>query len=161
PDLVIGELAILPLEIVSETKERSLLASWCPQEQVLNHRSVRGFLTHCEWNSTIESICGEQQTNCWFCCNHLGIGIEIGGHAKREEVEGLVRELIVGEKGKVMKKKAMEWKKKAEEATTCSSGSSCMNFEKMVKLLLMTSGSNLQCRLIDFIEEFNLPIKRI
>ena len=66
----------------------------------------------------------EQQTNCWFSGNHWGIGIEIGGHAKREEVEGLVKELMVGEKGIMMMKAAMKWKKKAEEATACSSGSS-------------------------------------
>ncbi|PRQ52297.1 putative 7-deoxyloganetin glucosyltransferase [Rosa chinensis] len=45
PDLVVGESAILPPEFVTETKDRGLLASWCPQEEVLSHPSVGGFLT--------------------------------------------------------------------------------------------------------------------
>jgi len=37
PDLVIGGLVILSSKFVNETKDRSLIASWCPHEQVLNH----------------------------------------------------------------------------------------------------------------------------
>ncbi|KAI3820372.1 hypothetical protein L1987_07918 [Smallanthus sonchifolius] len=45
PDLVIGDSAVLSPEFLVETSSRGLLASWCPQEQVLSHQSIGGFLT--------------------------------------------------------------------------------------------------------------------
>ncbi|PNT57741.2 hypothetical protein POPTR_001G312650v4 [Populus trichocarpa] len=76
------------------------------------------------WNSTVESLsCGvpmvcwpffaEQQTTCKFACTEWGIRRGIDNNTKRDEVENVVRELMDGEIGKEMKRKALKWKKKA------------------------------------------------
>ncbi|KAK9285053.1 hypothetical protein L1049_024237 [Liquidambar formosana] len=143
PDIVMGDSAILPQEFFEETKDRGLLASWCPQDQVLSHPSVGVFLTHGGWNSILESICGgvpvicwpffaEQHTNCRYACTVWGIGMEVNHDVKRDEIENIVREMMEGEKGKQMKKSAREWKREAEEATDVG-GSSYNNFERFIK----------------------------
>ncbi|XP_028800816.1 7-deoxyloganetin glucosyltransferase [Neltuma alba] len=147
PDLVDGGSMILSPEFLSETKERSFIASWCEQQKVLNHPSIGGFLTHCGWNSIIESICsgvsmacwpfyGDQQTNCRYACTEWGIGVEIDNNVKREVVERLVNELIEGDKGKEMRQKVLEWQKISKEATGCG-GSSCISMDKLINQVLI------------------------
>uniref|UniRef100_A0A803RAZ6 Glycosyltransferase n=1 Tax=Cannabis sativa TaxID=3483 RepID=A0A803RAZ6_CANSA len=146
PDLIIGE-GRLPSEFLDQTKDRSLIISWAPQEDVLNHPSIGGFLTHCGWNSILESltsgvpmICypyfADQQTNCWFAFNEWGVAVEIESDVKRDQVTNLVKQLFDGEKGKKMKTKAMEFKKLVHEATA-PSGSSSTNLDDLINEVLL------------------------
>ncbi|XP_022975648.1 7-deoxyloganetin glucosyltransferase-like [Cucurbita maxima] len=150
PDLVAGETAVLPPEFVEATKERGMLANWCPQEEVLNHPAVGGFLTHSGWNSTMESIVSgvpmlcwpffaEQQTNCRYCCTEWRIGSEIDTNVKREDIQEQVKELMEGHGGKEMRKRAGEWKKLVAEAAVPDTGSSFRNLNNLIHEVLLQS----------------------
>ncbi|KAL5556083.1 hypothetical protein UlMin_038319 [Ulmus minor] len=144
PDVVEGADSVaLPEEFFDEIKDRGFLASWCPQQQVLEHPSVCVFLTHCGWNSIMETICAgvpvicwpffaDQQTNCHYACTTWEIGLEVNNDVKRDEVASLVHEMMEGDKGKKLREKALEWKKKAADATDIG-GSSYNEFEKFIK----------------------------
>ncbi|MCL7039749.1 hypothetical protein MKW94_012753 [Papaver nudicaule] len=86
-------------------------------------------------------LANSKQTFLWvirpdlYTCVDWGIGLEIDNNVKRNEVEELVRKLMEGEEGKVMKNKAMEWKRKSEEAVA-PGGSSSANLNKMIDEIL-------------------------
>ncbi|KAF6152043.1 hypothetical protein GIB67_031365 [Kingdonia uniflora] len=69
------------------------------------------------------------------------MGMVINTDVKREEIEGIVREMMEGEEGKKMKKKTLEWGKMAENATK-EGGSSYSNFYKMIKEFLLAKTSS-------------------
>ncbi|KAJ9170375.1 hypothetical protein P3X46_018487 [Hevea brasiliensis] len=151
PDVVMGNSGFLPHEYLEEIKDRGFLAPWCSQQQVLSHPSIGAFLTHSGWNSTLESICNgvlmlcwpffnEQPMNCRYSCTKWGIGMEINHDVQRSEIQNLVKEIMQGEKGKHMKINALEWKKKAEEATSIG-GSSYNDFNRFINEVLHYTGN--------------------
>ncbi|CAK9162336.1 unnamed protein product [Ilex paraguariensis] len=108
-------------------KERGILVrDWVDQRKILGHYSVQGFLSHCGWNSVIESICAkvpilawpmmaEQPINARMVVEDIKIGLRVEtcngsvrGFVKWEELEKMVRELMEGEMGRDVRKKVKE-----------------------------------------------------
>ena len=114
---------------------------------MLQHEAVGVFLTHSGWNSTLESLCAgvpmlswpffaEQQTNCRYKRTEWGVGMEIGGEVRRDELADILREAMDGEKGLEMRRRAVEWKKKAVKATL-PGGSAEANLNKVINEVLL------------------------
>ena len=94
--------------------------SWAPQVQILSHSSVGGFLTHCGWNSTLESVLhgvplitwplyAEQRMNAVVLCEDLKVGLRprVGenGLVERKEIADVVKRLMEGREGGEMRKR--------------------------------------------------------
>ncbi|CAN6444348.1 unnamed protein product [Victoria cruziana] len=116
----------LPEGFAKRTAEVGLVVSeWAPQVKVLSHEAIGGFLSHCGWNSTLESIAqgvpmiawplyAEQRMNSRMLVEEIGVAVGVSyekGLVPREEVAQTVRMLIDGEVGKKLRKRASELSK--------------------------------------------------
>ncbi|OIV91115.1 hypothetical protein TanjilG_30337 [Lupinus angustifolius] len=140
---------VLPDGFLEETSDKGKVVQWSPQEQVLAHPSVTCFITHCGWNSSMETLTsgvpvltfpawGDQVTNAKYLVDVFGVGIRLGyGQAEnkfvtRDEVKKCLLEATVGSKAEELKKNALRWKKAAEAAVAIG-GSSDRNLDALVE----------------------------
>ncbi|PKI57636.1 hypothetical protein CRG98_021964 [Punica granatum] len=130
--------------------DMGMVVSWCSQLEVLAHKAVGGFLTHCGWNSTLEAMClgvplvgmakwQDQPTNARFIEDVWKIGLRVRtgekGIASREAIEACVREVMEGEKGKEMRKNSSRWRELAKRAVG-EGGSSDKSINEFVAQLV-------------------------
>ncbi|XP_043717303.1 hydroquinone glucosyltransferase-like [Telopea speciosissima] len=114
-------LTLLPKGFLERTKGRGLVVpSWAPQIQVLSHVSTGGFVTHCGWNSTLESVVhgvpliawplhAEQKMNAVLLVEGLKAAlrprVEKNGIVGRVEIARVVKCLFKGDEGKNIQKR--------------------------------------------------------
>lgn len=118
-------------ELRKKCEKNGLIVSWCPQLEVLAHKAIGCFVTHCGWNSTLEAVvCGvplvgiphwaDQPTIAKYVESAWGMGVRVrkseSGSLRSAEVERCIREVMDGERKDDYKRNAMKWMQKAKEA---------------------------------------------
>ncbi|CAN6890979.1 unnamed protein product, partial [Brassica oleracea var. botrytis] len=144
---------ILPEGFLERTAEIGKIISWAPQVDVLKSHAVGGFVTHCGWNSTLESlwfgvptaawpIYAEQQFNAFQMVEEVGLAAEIRKDYRRDNILGgsevvTAKEIESGincvmEQGSEMRKKVKEMSDKLHVALM-DGGSSNAALKKFIQ----------------------------
>ncbi|KAK1270393.1 UDP-glycosyltransferase 75D1 [Acorus gramineus] len=127
--------------------ERGMVVEWCSQVEVLSHPSIGCFVTHCGWNSTMESLFSgvptvgvpqwsDQPTNAKMVEDVWGSGVRgrVSGEGVVEAKE-LIRclDAVMGKEGEGerVRRKAEGWREKALDAVR-EGGSSHRSLERFV-----------------------------
>lgn len=120
----------LPSGFLERNVDKGLVCGWVPQVTILAHQAIGGFVSHCGWNSILESlwhgvpiatwpIYAEQQMNAFEMVKELRLAIEIRFDYREgseivlaEELENCMRKLMkdddeVRAKVKDMREKGM------------------------------------------------------
>ncbi|CAB4313012.1 unnamed protein product [Prunus armeniaca] len=148
PDIVSSnDTEPLPAGFRERVKDRAIVIPWCSQKAVLAHPAIGGFLTHCGWNSTLESIwCSvpmlcfplltDQFTNRKLVVDDWKIGINLCDRraVSKEEVSEKINRLMDGKSRDEYRKAVVKVKKTLEDAST-PNGSSEKNMDNFIKAL--------------------------
>ncbi|XP_020208497.1 UDP-glycosyltransferase 90A1 [Cajanus cajan] len=133
-----------------------VVREWVDQREILMHESVGGFVSHCGWNSVLESVCAgvpivawpvmaEQYLNARMVEEEMKVGLRVErcdgsvrGFVKWEGLQKAVKEVMEGDKGKKAREKVRELAEMAKMATQ-QGGSSWSTLDS---ILSQTCGQN-------------------
>ncbi|KAJ8452760.1 hypothetical protein Cgig2_005096 [Carnegiea gigantea] len=140
--------SLLPVGFLDRTKDRGFVAkSWVPQIDILGHKAVGGFVTHCGWNSTLEAVCAgvplvawplyaEQRFNKILLVEEIKIALPLNESDDRfvcsDEIERRVKQIIVSEEGEAVRKRVLQLSAEAKAALG-EGGTSKMALAKLVE----------------------------
>jgi hydroquinone glucosyltransferase len=123
----------LPPGFLERTKDRGMVVTtWAPQLGILNHPSTGAFLSHCGWNSILESISAglpvialpgraDQKMNCRFLVDVAKVAVELkvdekGRPTSSSEVERVVRLVMQQDEGRTLKANVQALKRSNESS---------------------------------------------
>ncbi|PIA53662.1 hypothetical protein AQUCO_00900322v1 [Aquilegia coerulea] len=122
-----------------------VVRDWAPQAQILGHPSTGGFMSHCGWNSTMESLSmgvpiaawpmhSDQPKNAVLITDVLKAGLMVRDWACRNDlissdmIESSIKKLMVLDEGNMMRKNASELGTNIREALS-EGGTSAIQLE--------------------------------
>ncbi|KAL7252771.1 hypothetical protein ACSBR1_007356 [Camellia fascicularis] len=117
----------LPKGFLERIGERGMVVEgWAPQARILTHSSIGGFVSHCGWNSVMESLKFgvpivampmhyDQPFNARLV-EEIGAAVEvnrdINGRLNREDIAQVIRTVVVEKSGEDIRIKAREYSEK-------------------------------------------------
>ncbi|KAJ7964596.1 Glycosyltransferase [Quillaja saponaria] len=133
----------LPIGFLEKVSKQGKVVSWAPQMEVLQHKAVGCYLTHCGWNSTMEAIqcrkrllcypaVADQFMNCAYIVQVWRIGLMLNELGQKDVEEGLSR---------VMEDKEME--------------------SRLMKLYERTMGEEANSRVVSNLTAFVDEVKKV
>ncbi|CAA0837459.1 UDP-glycosyltransferase 91B1 [Striga hermonthica] len=117
------------LDRVRATGRGNIVLGWAPQARILGHENVGGFVSHCGWNSVMESMTMgvpivampmhlDQPVNARLVEN-VGVGVEVvrekDGRLLGEALAEAVRRVMVEDSGEVFRRAAAGMKARLAE----------------------------------------------
>ncbi|CAN7011079.1 unnamed protein product [Brassica oleracea var. botrytis] len=146
---------ILPDGFMNRVSGLGFVCGWAPQVEILAHKAIGGYVSHCGWNSILESLrfgvpiatwpmYAEQQLNAFTMVKELGLALEMrldyvlanGEIVKADEIARAVRSLMEGED--VPRKKLKEIAEAAKEAMM-DGGSSFVAIERFIDEVVVSA----------------------
>ncbi|XP_021724743.1 7-deoxyloganetic acid glucosyltransferase-like [Chenopodium quinoa] len=105
----------IPSGLLKSVKQNGYVIDWVPQEEILGHSSIGGFLTHSGWNSTMESIVAGVPMICWpryvdqlVISRHVShvwkVGLDMKDVCDNIIIENMVREIMDKRKNEFLQK---------------------------------------------------------
>ncbi|KAL0339781.1 UNVERIFIED_CONTAM: Beta-D-glucosyl crocetin beta-1,6-glucosyltransferase [Sesamum radiatum] len=117
----------LPRGFLERVGDRGkILEGWAPQTRILGHENIGGFVSHCGWNSVIESmnfgvpiiavpIHHDQPVNARLV-EEVGVGVEVVRDSNKrlsgERLAAVIEQVVMEDCGEVVRQKAAEMREK-------------------------------------------------
>nr|UTO68656.1 UDP-glucosyltransferase 5 [Isatis tinctoria] len=141
---------LFPEGFLDRVSGRGMICGWSPQVEILAHKAVGSFVSHCGWNSLVESLWfgvpivtwpmyAEQQLNAFLMVKELNLAVEMkldyrvrsDDLVNANEIETAIR-CVMNEDNNLVRKRVIDISQMARKATL-NGGSSYLATEKFIQ----------------------------